>query len=67
MFGKKKSEEDATDAAVVHVLLSGMKPEHRQGVLSQLNDTERRQVLNAELEGRADQWERKHGKEWGQS
>ncbi|MDS0139937.1 MULTISPECIES: hypothetical protein [unclassified Amycolatopsis] len=67
MFGKKKSDEDAIDAAVVHVLLSGMKPEHRQGVLSQLNDNERRQVLNAELEGRADQWERKNGTEWGQS
>ncbi|MFF4592430.1 hypothetical protein [Amycolatopsis sp. NPDC001319] len=67
MFGKKKSEEDAAAAATVHVLLSGMKPEHRQGVLSQLNDQERRQVLNAELEGRKDQWERKHGTEWGQS
>ncbi|MEV7093720.1 hypothetical protein AB0M80_12880 [Amycolatopsis sp. NPDC051045] len=67
MFGKKKTEEDAIDAAVVHVLLSGMKPADRLGVLAQLNDNERRQVLNAELEGRKDQWERKNGTEWGQS
>jgi hypothetical protein len=67
MRGKKKSEDDAIAAAVVHVLLSGMKPEHRQGVLSQFNDEERRLVLNAELEGRKDQWERKNGTEWGQS
>lgn len=67
MFGKKKSEEDAVAAATVHVLLSGLKPEHRKGVLNELSDKERRQVLNAELEGRMDQWERKHGTEWGQS
>jgi len=67
MFGKKKTEDDAIAAAVVHVLLSGMKPEHRQGVLSTLTDEQRRQVLNAELEGRKDQWERKNGTKWGES
>ncbi len=67
MFGKKKTEDDAIAAATVHVLLSGLKPEHRKGVLNELSDKERRQVLNAELEGRKDRWNRTHDTEWGQS
>ncbi|KDN23928.1 hypothetical protein [Amycolatopsis rifamycinica] len=67
MRGKKKTDDEAASCAVVHLMLSSVKPEVRQGVLSTLTDDQRRQVLNAELEGRADQWERKNGTKWGES
>ncbi|KDN23204.1 hypothetical protein [Amycolatopsis rifamycinica] len=67
MFGKKKTEDEAIGEAVTHLMLSRMKPEHRSGVLSQLSDGQRRQVLNAELEGRKAAWERQHGTKWGGS
>ncbi|WP_328613000.1 hypothetical protein OHS18_28545 [Amycolatopsis sp. NBC_00355] len=67
MFGKKKTEDDAIAAAVIHTLLSGLKPEHRSGVLGELTDDQRRQVLAAELEGRKDRWNRTHDTNWGQS
>ncbi|MFG1644906.1 MULTISPECIES: hypothetical protein [unclassified Amycolatopsis] len=67
MFGKKKTEDDAIAAAVVHTLLSGLKPEHRSGVLGELTDDQRRLVLDAELEGRQDRWNRTHDTKWGES
>ncbi|MFJ9781503.1 hypothetical protein ACIRSS_18090 [Amycolatopsis sp. NPDC101161] len=67
MFGKKKTEDEAASCAVVHLMLSRMKPEHRQGVLSGMSDEDRRLVLEAELEGRQDRWNRTHDTKWGES
>ncbi|MET8847997.1 hypothetical protein [Amycolatopsis sp. NPDC004625] len=63
----KKSDDEKIDDAVVHLMLSRVKPEVRSGVLRQLNDSDRRQVLNSELDGRKAAWERKTGKKWGGS
>lgn len=67
MGRNKKTEGEQIGDAVVHTILSGMKAKDRQAVLGELTAAERREVLESELDGRADRWNRTHGTEWGQS
>lgn len=66
MGRNKKTEGEQIGDAVVHDPL-GHEGQDRQAVLGELTAAERREVLESELDGRADRWNRTHGTEWGQS